>query len=88
MPGNIWVRVRVSFTTGAVRSAIPRLLATAGLLVVSALRSSLRDRFAGIFVQVEITNPGACHDESSTRFNSCLFLIASALDPVYAFHWL
>jgi len=29
-PGNIWVRVRVSFTTGAVRSAI---LATAGLLV-------------------------------------------------------
>jgi len=31
-PGNIWVRVRVSFTTGAVRSAI---LATAGLLVVN-----------------------------------------------------
>ena len=30
-PGNIWVRVRVSFTTGAVRSAI---LATAGLLVL------------------------------------------------------
>ena len=30
MPGNIWVRVRVSFTTGAVLSAI---LATAGLLV-------------------------------------------------------
>jgi len=29
-PGNIWVRVRVSFTTGAVRSVI---LATAGLLV-------------------------------------------------------
>ena len=29
-PGNSWVRVRVSFTTGAVRSAI---LATAGLLV-------------------------------------------------------
>jgi len=56
---------------------------------VSALRSSLRDRFAGIFVQLEIINPGACHDESSTsRFNSCLFLIASALDPVYAFHWL
>ena len=31
VPGNIWVRVRASFTTGAVRSAI---LATAGLLVV------------------------------------------------------
>jgi len=31
VPGNIWVRVRVSFTTGAVRSAI---LATAGLLVI------------------------------------------------------
>ena len=30
MPGNIWVKVRVSFTTVAVRSAI---LATAGLLV-------------------------------------------------------
>jgi len=29
-PGNFWVRVRVSFTTGTVRSAI---LATAGLLV-------------------------------------------------------
>jgi len=56
---------------------------------VSALRSSLRDRFADIFVQLEITNPGARHDESSTsRFNSCLFLIASALHPMYAFHWL
>jgi len=33
-PGNIWVRVRVSFTTGAVRSAI---LATAGLLSVVVL---------------------------------------------------
>ena len=32
VPGNIWVRFRVSFTTGAVRSAI---LATAGLLVGS-----------------------------------------------------
>jgi len=31
-PGNIRVRVRVSFTTGAVRSAI---LATAGLLVIN-----------------------------------------------------
>ena len=30
-PGNIWVRVRVSFTTGAARSVI---LATAGLLVI------------------------------------------------------
>jgi len=30
--GNIWVRVRVSYTTGAVRSAI---LATAGLLVIA-----------------------------------------------------
>ena len=29
-PGNIWVRVRVSFTTGAVSA----ILATAGLLVI------------------------------------------------------
>jgi len=33
-PGNIWVRVRVSFTTGAVRSDI---LATAGLLVCTCV---------------------------------------------------
>ena len=37
-PGNIRVRVRVSFTTGAVRSAI---LATAGLLVFLLLSSGI-----------------------------------------------
>jgi len=38
VPGNIWVRVRVSFTTGAVRSAI---LATAGLFVIMIMMMML-----------------------------------------------
>jgi len=49
-PGNIWVRVRVSFTTGAVWSAI---LATAGLLVFSVIlhlspNSNLNNRLSYI----------------------------------------
>ena len=39
VPSNIWVRVRISFTTGAVRSDI---LATAGLLVNFDVRAMWR----------------------------------------------
>ena len=69
--------VTISYVTPIVLSLDKQLQQPSNLCssFVSALRSSLRDRFASIFVQLEITNPGACHDESSTsRFNSCLLI--------------
>lgn len=57
--------------------------------LLKTLLQGIRDRFAGIFTLLSISHPNIkrshCND---LHFDSNLFLMASALDPMYAYQWL
>jgi hypothetical protein len=55
--------------------------------LVKTLLQSLYDRFAGIFALLNI--PVTLSSKSKDlRFNNEIFLMATALDPAYAYHWI
>ena len=59
--------------------------------LVRNLLEGLHDRFQGIFANLKITPPHTMRSSNVARdlsFNDDMFLMASALDPTYAYHWL
>lgn len=55
---------------------------------VTVLRQSLHDRFSNIFSRLRVTNHKVSHPNSVLKFDSDMFLMSTALDPVYAYNWL
>jgi len=57
--------------------------------LVKTLLHSLHVRFAGIFQLLDVKGPPELRQHTNRlRFDSSLFLMAPALDPAYAYHWL
>ena len=57
--------------------------------LAKVLLHSLCDRFSGIFMLLGIKPPADLRQHShSLRFDSTRFIMAPALDPSYAYHWL
>lgn len=57
--------------------------------VLKTLQQSLQDRFIGIFNLLGIKTISTRNSHSKDlKFNSKVFLMATALDPSFAFHWL
>jgi hypothetical protein len=57
--------------------------------LVKTLLNSLCDRFSGIFELLGIKkSPELRKHFNELKFNSNVFLMATALDPSYAYHWL
>lgn len=59
--------------------------------LVSDLIHGLHERFQGIFTNLDIPVPDGLHKLVASRdlqFDDEMFLMASALDPMYAYHWL
>lgn len=57
--------------------------------LATTLLHSLHNRFSGIFKSLDISSPPQFREQFlSLRFDSSLFIVAPALDPLYAYHWL
>ena len=59
--------------------------------LMNSLTQGLYDRFGGIFRNLNIAPPNGARAVSTGRdlaFEHDVFLMASALDPTYAYHWL
>jgi hypothetical protein len=55
---------------------------------VNTLLNSLHDRFTTLFDQLGVSFPRSTSSSMSLAFSNNIFLMAPALDPMYAFNWL
>jgi len=55
---------------------------------VKVLCQGLHDRFSNIFARLRVTNHKVSNPKSVLKFDSDVFLMSTALDPVYAYNWL